>query len=270
MSAITTVPFHQNNLLLIEHNGEPFTAMRPIVEGMGLNWTRQYRKIKDNSKRWGTVALKATVGKDGKNRELICMPVRKLPAFMASIHPSKVKPELRKTIEMYQDECDDALWAYWSEGVAINPRATISPAQQRIIQETVASLSKEDKAYAKRYGALKTHFKIAKYDQLPASKFDEAMEILQGVVIEQKAIPLTPEDVQVPEGMTLVNTHNLKSLQTITSLLYERHQQFDKIKGSMKMLQAAVEVLHDNVDEYLYKTNDAVREANMLAKYIYH
>jgi len=34
---ITLVPFHQQDLFLIDHNGEAYTAMRPIVEGMGLD-----------------------------------------------------------------------------------------------------------------------------------------------------------------------------------------------------------------------------------------
>jgi len=57
------------------------------------------------------------------------MPLRKLPAYMASINPSRVKPELRETIEMYQEECDDALWDYWNKGLATNPRLSAQPAE---------------------------------------------------------------------------------------------------------------------------------------------
>ena len=46
------------------------------------------------------------------NQDTLCMPVRKLPAFFASINPNKVRPELRDRIRLYQDECDDALWNY--------------------------------------------------------------------------------------------------------------------------------------------------------------
>ena len=63
------------------------------------------------------------VAEDGKKREMLSMPLRKLPAFMASINPSRGKPELKETIELYQEECDDALWDYWNKGQATNPRA---------------------------------------------------------------------------------------------------------------------------------------------------
>ncbi|WP_431355420.1 phage antirepressor N-terminal domain-containing protein [Acinetobacter baumannii] len=40
------VPFHSADLVIIEFNNQPFTAMRPIVEGMGLTWQSQYEKLK--------------------------------------------------------------------------------------------------------------------------------------------------------------------------------------------------------------------------------
>ena len=32
-----TVPFHSAELYLVEHEGQPYTPMKPIVEGMGLD-----------------------------------------------------------------------------------------------------------------------------------------------------------------------------------------------------------------------------------------
>ncbi len=40
-SALLPVPFHGNPLYIVEHNGEPYTPMKPIVEGMGLDWCTQ-------------------------------------------------------------------------------------------------------------------------------------------------------------------------------------------------------------------------------------
>ncbi|HGW4826597.1 TPA: phage antirepressor N-terminal domain-containing protein [Proteus mirabilis] len=48
MNTISTinVPFHGNNLCIVTHNGEPHVPMKPIVEGMGLDWKSQFSKIK--------------------------------------------------------------------------------------------------------------------------------------------------------------------------------------------------------------------------------
>jgi hypothetical protein len=35
------VPFYGNSLFVVEHNGEAYTPMKPIVEGMGITWQSQ-------------------------------------------------------------------------------------------------------------------------------------------------------------------------------------------------------------------------------------
>ncbi len=43
------VPFHDAELMIIEHHGQPYTPMKPIVEAMGLDWKSQFVKLKDRS-----------------------------------------------------------------------------------------------------------------------------------------------------------------------------------------------------------------------------
>ncbi|MDR8351497.1 hypothetical protein FPK35_26595, partial [Acinetobacter baumannii] len=40
------VPFHDAELMIIEHHGQPYTPMKPIVEAMGLDWKSQFVKLK--------------------------------------------------------------------------------------------------------------------------------------------------------------------------------------------------------------------------------
>ena len=118
MCELSPVTFHGDTIFCIEHQNQPYTPMRPIVENMGLDWKSQSAKLNANRGRWATVAIISTVAQDGREREMLCLPVRKLPAFLASINPRKVRPELRERIELYQAECDDALWDYWMHGKA--------------------------------------------------------------------------------------------------------------------------------------------------------
>jgi len=252
MSNLQAVPFHNHNLFLTEYDGQPYTPMKPIVSGMGLDWKSQYAKLKANAKRWGMVII--TTPSKGGIQSMASMPLRKLPAFLCSIHSSKVKPELRETIEFYQDECDNALWDYWSKGHAVNPRVTINPAQQHIIQEKVKALAADNKAYPKYYGAIKRHFKIAKYDQLLAKDFDEALEVLQGVVVEQKA---------VEEEQPKHNDMALRGMVQLSDMVYERHQAISMIQTNMDMVKASLEVLQNNLSQYEMKMNDPVRELQM-------
>lgn len=112
-SALLPVPFRGATITLADFNGEPFVAMRSVVEAMGMAWQGQIDKIKT---RYGSVVREImTTGSDGKRYAMTCLPLRKLAGWLMTIHPNKVKPELRERILAYQAECDDALWTYWTQ-----------------------------------------------------------------------------------------------------------------------------------------------------------
>ena len=112
MSSLSPVTFHGDIIFVIPHDGEPLAPMKPIVENMGLAWQTQQRKLTDNNERWGITMM--VIPSEGGGQQTLCMPVRKLPAFMASINPKKVRPELREKIELYQAECVDSLLNVWN------------------------------------------------------------------------------------------------------------------------------------------------------------
>lgn len=45
-TAVSTinVPFHGAELYVVNHNGEPYIPMKPIVEGMRMDWASGLRK----------------------------------------------------------------------------------------------------------------------------------------------------------------------------------------------------------------------------------
>lgn len=116
---IIPVPFYEDTLVMIGKDNEPMVAMKPIVESMGLDWKGQQVKLIE---KFSSVReIISSTGGDGKTYDMICLPLRKLPAWLYSINPNKVLPELRDKITRYQDECDDALWNYWTQGTATRP-----------------------------------------------------------------------------------------------------------------------------------------------------
>ena len=140
MHALQTVPFHGHDLYLVEHNAEPFTPMRPIVEGMGLYWSTQRRKLDSNRARWGVVIL--TTPSAGGTQEMLCLPLRKLPGWMMTVSPNKVSPKIRERVVAFQDECDDVLWQYWTKGRISNPTPVLpsDPTIQRRLENVEAQL----------------------------------------------------------------------------------------------------------------------------------
>lgn len=108
------IQFRNTTLTCIEFNDEFYVALRPVVEGMGLTWSRQRKKIVADTERFSTVALKATVAEDGKQREMLCIPLQRVFGWLATIHPSRVKPECREAVLAYQRECDQVLFHHFA------------------------------------------------------------------------------------------------------------------------------------------------------------
>lgn len=210
MNSLTqiAVPFHNTELYVVEHNGQPYTPMKPIVDGMGLDWKSQFVKLKERFN--STMVEITTVANDGKSRLMICLPVRKLAAWLYSIHANKVKPELRETVITYQNECDDVLWDYWTKGQAINQRKAISPEQQALLHEIVARRSQgERKIFAEMWARHNRHFKIPRYAELLAIHFPESVHYLETMELkakaekqEVKALPYPQEVIQVAQQIS--------------------------------------------------------------------
>lgn len=128
-SALLPVSFQGQTLFIVEHNGEPYVPMRPIVEAIGMSWGSQRIKVK--SRYESVVSEIDTTGSDGKSYAMTCLPLRKLAGWLMTIHPNKVRPELRERIVAFQNECDDVLWRYWSER---HPPAAL-PSAEALIAE---------------------------------------------------------------------------------------------------------------------------------------
>lgn len=208
MCQLSPVTFHGDTIFCIDYQGQPFTPMKPIVENLGLDWATQFRKLKSNESRWGIVIMTTAprggitnivIPSEGGEQEMLCMPVRKLPSYLNSINPRKVRPELRAKIELYQAESDDALWNYWMHGRAERPTPTpspdaaISPAERAELKALVdaklsaAPAAVQGKARAEIWTRFNRHFRIAEYAQLPAVKMPDARDYL--IEMEMKSYP---------------------------------------------------------------------------------
>lgn len=103
-------------------NGVPHIVLKPAVEELGLSFPAQFRKLQSRS--WATVAQQATVADDGKVREMAAVPVRTFLMLLATVNENRVSEEARPTLVAFQNETADAIEAYWTQGGAINSRAS--------------------------------------------------------------------------------------------------------------------------------------------------
>lgn len=137
MTTSISVPFHGANLLVIEHQNQPFTPMKTIVEGMGLTWQSQLAKLNSNPERWGitkivipnrTADSRAENHTAAPSQEMVCLPLRKLFGWLQTISPNKVRKEIRERIIQFQNECDDVLWQHWTANTQAQPLPAVPAA----------------------------------------------------------------------------------------------------------------------------------------------
>lgn len=112
MTNLVTVTFNDDMLFYVIEAGRQFVPVRPICEALGLAWQVQHRKLTGAQERWGVTMM--VTPSAGGDQEMVCLPQSRLFGWLMTIHPSKVKPEVRAKLIAYQQECDDVLWRHWS------------------------------------------------------------------------------------------------------------------------------------------------------------
>lgn len=220
MNTISTinVPFHGNNLYVVNYNGQPYVPMKPIVEGMGLDWMGQYRKL---TQRFAKGIEEMSIPTKGGEQSMICLALRKLAGWLHTISPNKVKPEIRDKVIQYQEECDDVLYEYWTTGeVKAKHKSTV---QERNPLKNAVNLlvSKKGIMYPEAYSLVHQKFNVSGIDELTADQIPEAVEYVHKLVMEGEYIPKdTPREVTQERASHDMDEHNIKALVNHYEAIY--------------------------------------------------
>lgn len=143
----TIVPFHQHELITVKDGGIIRVAMKPICEALGLDWKGQQNRLQRNPVLASTRVMMTLVAEDGKQREMLTLPIEMLHGWLFGIEVSRVKEELRPMLLTYQRECYFALDGYFRRGRKITTAKPLSGSQilaaQRHVQKLLADLKRE-------------------------------------------------------------------------------------------------------------------------------
>ena len=129
---------------LIDRDGDDMVAIRSICEAVGLDRKTQQRKIQSNPRfKWGHMT---SVASDGKNRGMLCIPVRQVGMWLCGINSRKAKKEVRGILLRFQEHCQAELHA------AITGRAGMALVEE--LQKTVKLLAEQVLVLSERLEAL--------------------------------------------------------------------------------------------------------------------
>lgn len=121
---VSTIALNGASVLVLREGREVLVALRPAADAIGIDYSRQLRKLKE--KPWASVVLKSTqLPGDLHRREVAFVDRRTFTMWLATIEPSRVSEEARPILTAFQNEAADALDAYFHQGGAINPNASI-------------------------------------------------------------------------------------------------------------------------------------------------
>ncbi|MFP1862248.1 phage antirepressor N-terminal domain-containing protein [Lonsdalea quercina] len=234
------VPFYGNSLFVVEHYGEAYTPMRPIIDGMGMTYQGQVEKLKS---RFAKGVREIMIPTKGGEQTMLCLALRKLNGWLQTISPNKVKPEIRDNVIRYQEECDDVLYEYWTKGEVKKPRKAkkallgkITSEQQEAIKQLVMTRGKalpkdnQAKGMITLWSSLKSHFGCS-YKEISEEQFTEALSLAARVPLDGEWMP-KEEAKSAPDLTTEVNNMAIACLHL--DYIYEVWK--NELHPSLKMM----------------------------------
>lgn len=109
---LVSIDFHGDSILATRiANGSILVAVRRICESFGLTFQSQSTKLRKAD--WAGVTNIVTPDARGLDQETLMIPVDRLPMWMVTISPNKIRPELREKLIAYQTEAADVLAQYF-------------------------------------------------------------------------------------------------------------------------------------------------------------
>lgn len=212
------VPFHGAELYVVNHNGEAYTPMKPIVEGMGLDWKSQHKKI---SQRFAKGMVEITIPSVGGMQKMICLALRKLAAWLNTISPNKVRPEIRDRVLQYQEECDDVLYDYWTKGQVVNPRKTSTDERTPLRDAINMLVDKRGIMYPEAYSYVHQRFNVSHIDELPAEELPVVIEYVHRLALEGELMPRETLPAPTSRQFTDEELCSLAYLWRSAAVMYE-------------------------------------------------
>ena len=246
--------FLGQEITLVDHNGVAYVAMREIVEGIGLSWGTQSIKLNENSKKFNCFHIE-TVGADGKNRQMLCMPIKKLNGWLFSINPNKVRADLKQRLEEYQEECFEALYNYWHFGKA--ERKTTTDQRTGLRNAVSMLVGKKALMYNEAYSLVHQRFNVGSIEDLTEEQLPQAVEYVHKIYLDGELITDTPK-----ERTHSINDARLLNIVSMWFALYNSLDLLSKIHKPLNMLNS-----HYGVAAYTHATeyrNTLGRMKNLL------
>ena len=133
-------------------DGTVLVPIKPICGALSVDVESQRKKINEDEDLCSTAVLSTAVGADGKERDMLCLPLRYVYGWLFTINPKNVAAAARESVRKYRQQCYDVLYDHF-EGKT--RRQIESNRAEKAILGIIERLTEEEKT-------IKTQLKEAK------------------------------------------------------------------------------------------------------------
>ncbi|PSR53920.1 hypothetical protein AHMF7605_10520 [Adhaeribacter arboris] len=126
----TIAKINDVDIIVIE-NGQKLVPIKPICEALGILPQGQIEKIKNDEILASTIQLSYTVGADGKEREMFCLPLKFVFGWLFTINPKNVRVEAQESVKKYKLLCYEILYQNFAD------HTTFLEQKQKATQEQI-------------------------------------------------------------------------------------------------------------------------------------
>ena len=146
-------------LLVVSQDKEKFVPIKPICQILGIDFSSQLKKIKEDEILSSTMVVLPTVAFDEKTREMSVLPYKYIFGWIFKINAKNVKTETKENVVKYQKMCYDVLFNHFIEAQTFLEQKfeIVSQIEQeeKNIKENFATAKDELKKVQKRLSDIK-------------------------------------------------------------------------------------------------------------------
>jgi hypothetical protein len=148
------ITVNEKEILIISYYNEKYVAIKPICEAIGVDYSSQLKRIKEDNILSSVVVLSTTTGADEKQYKMQTLPIRYIFGWLFRIDSRNVKEEIRDSVEKYQRECYDVLFDTFTKRTSIlkektNLQIEIEALEKELEEDTRVQKIKELKSSVK-------------------------------------------------------------------------------------------------------------------------
>lgn len=231
--SIVQFSFESSSIRTLGDAISPLFVAADVAAILGYGSTKDATRILDDDEKQ-TVSIDTNGGKQS-------MTAVTESGLYAMIFKSK-RPEAKRFRKWVTSEVLPAI----RKTGRYEAQTTITPAEQRAIQREVAIRAhKTSSNYRTIYRAIKAHYQIARYDQLPRTQLEDCLDFIKEVELDVPEVPHTtrPDDGgcphcglhPIPAGSIVLSSREAENLRTF--VYYWRYLFREDLSTVLKLMR---------------------------------